>query len=1069
MIRRIARLVSSAALATYFAGINPSAAGEIKLGNHTFTLPEGFEIEVVAGPPLVDRPITADFDEQGRLYVSDSSGSNDKVDKQLEEKPHRILRLEDTDGDGRFDKRTVFADRMMFPEGTMWLEGSLYVAAPPSIWKLTDTDGDGVADKREEWFAGKTLTGCANDLHGPYAGPDGWIYWCKGAFAKQTYEREGKPPFVTRAAHIFRCRSDGTGLEPVMTGGMDNPVDVVFTPGGERIFTTTFLQHPGGGKRDGLIHAVYGGVYGKVWDPIEEHPRTGDVLPVLSHLGAAAPCGLARYESDIFGGTYRDNLFACCFNMHKVTRHVLKPDGATFQSTDSDLLVSDNLDFHPTDVLEDADGSLIVIDTGGWYKLCCPTSQLHKPDVLGAIYRVRKKGERKLADPRGLKIDWTKSTPNELARLLIDERPFVRRRAVATLGKPFDARPDSPLFVTKTPLLITIATSGVPGVGELLGRKLSDFEKTAAKNPEMRRNAIWALTRINHLQARAAISTALSDTDESVRQAAAHSVGLWRDKTGVLKLLSLLNEKSVQNRRAAAEALGRIGDTLAVPFLLDAAAGLGSPTDRFLEHSLTFALIEIADAQQTAEGLKVDSPATRRVALIALDQMPGGGLEPQMVAELLGSTEPVIKESAAWIVGRHPEWGDALAGYLRGRLAAKTLSEADASELEGQLARFAKSAAVQELIATALGDANLSLQSRRTALRAIARSALKEPPAAWTSALTKLLGTDDADLVEPAVNAARALPAPKTPDPAFGEALVTVATRKSTPTGVRVLALAAVPGGLPTVPQETFDFLSGNLNPEQEVLLRSSAADVLARAKLTPTQLSELAESFKSAGPLEADRLLPAFKESADEAVGLKLIAALKVSPALTGLRIDAVKSALAKFPSTVQAQADELYLLINVDAAKQKEKLETLLASLKNGDIRRGQAVFNSAKAACAACHPFGYLGGNVGPDLTRIGQIRQERDLLEAIVFPNASFVRSFEPVAVVTKSGKAFNGLVKSDSADELILATGPKEQARIAKDDIEEIRPSAVSVMPSGLDQQLSIQDLADLVAFLKAAK
>src|SRR6266404_6753982 len=86
----------------------PAQAGEHRVNGRVFTLPVGFEIEMVAGPPLVDRPIVADFDEQGRLYVSDSSGSNDKVQQQLDQKPHRILRLEDSHGTGRFDKRTVF-------------------------------------------------------------------------------------------------------------------------------------------------------------------------------------------------------------------------------------------------------------------------------------------------------------------------------------------------------------------------------------------------------------------------------------------------------------------------------------------------------------------------------------------------------------------------------------------------------------------------------------------------------------------------------------------------------------------------------------------------------------------------------------------------------------------------------------------------------------------------------------------------------------------------------------------------------------------------------------------------
>ena len=128
---------------------------------------------------------------------------------------------------------------------------------------------------------------------------------------------------------------------------------------------------------------------------------------------------------------------------------------------------------------------------------------------------------------------------------------------------------------------------------------------------------------------------------------------------------------------------------------------------------------------------------------------------------------------------------------------------------------------------------------------------------------------------------------------------------------------------------------------------------------------------------------------------------------------------------------------------------------------------MFNSTKAACSACHAIGYLGGKVGPDLTHIGKIRNERDLLESIVFPSASLVRSYEPVQVTTKTGKVYNGLIRKDAPDEIVLATGANQEVRIARDDIEEMQPSKVSVMPAGLDQQLTPRELADLVAFLKA--
>src|SRR3954465_13308753 len=94
-----------AASLMFGVGAPPATAGEVALNGHTFTLPEGFTVELAAGPPLVDRPIVADFDEQGGLYVAESSGTNDKAVVQLEMKPHRILRLEDVDGDGRYDRR----------------------------------------------------------------------------------------------------------------------------------------------------------------------------------------------------------------------------------------------------------------------------------------------------------------------------------------------------------------------------------------------------------------------------------------------------------------------------------------------------------------------------------------------------------------------------------------------------------------------------------------------------------------------------------------------------------------------------------------------------------------------------------------------------------------------------------------------------------------------------------------------------------------------------------------------------------------------------------------------------
>ncbi|HVX15129.1 MAG TPA: PVC-type heme-binding CxxCH protein [Pirellulales bacterium] len=1021
------------------------SAAEVELNGHSFTLPDGFEFELAAGAPLVERPITAAFDEQGRLYVGDSSGSNEKVQDQLEKKPHRVVRLEDTDGDGRFDKSLVFADKLMFPEGTMWYNGSLYVAAPPSIWKLTDTDGDGVADRREEWFQGKTLTGCANDLHGPYLGPDGWIYWCKGAFAEQTYDRPGHPPLVTKASHIFRCRPDGTGIEPVMTGGMDNPVDVVFTPGGERIFTTTFLVHPGGGLRDGLIHAVYGGVYGKVHSVLDGHPRTSpDVMPVLTHLGPAAPCGLSRYESDVFGAEYQDNLFAALFNMQKVTRHVLSPDGATFSSLNEDFVVSNNRDFHPTDVLEDADGSLLIVDTGGWYKLCCPTSQLVKPDVLGAIYRVRRRDAKPVEDPWGRNLGPLKAPKASLLFLgerLGDARPAVRRRAI----EEFVARGDK-----SVPVLSFTVNFG-------------DSRKSV--------NAVWALGRIGTNAARITLRNALANRNELVRQAAIHSISVLHDREALPRLIELLEGESMQNRRAAAEAIGRLGNAESAGALLAALEKLpAAPTtsaERMLEHSLMYAIIEIGDRKATAAGMQSSNPTVQRAALTALDQMPDGRLEAQAVVPFLSASDGELRRTASWIVGRHPEWADALADYLRTRLVDEKLSTEERSELAGQLGTFAQSAKIQELLAGRLDDTAAASDERRTVLAAMSRSSLKEVPGAWVSALAGALLAEDAQLTAATIAAVRTLPIAKANAGPLTEALTTLAARPSIGRSDRLAALAAVPGGLEHVDPATFDLLVAELRPEAEN--RAPAVEALSKARLSTEQLTTLTSKLASVGPLEIDRLLAAFEPSTDVEVGRTLLAALDEPAVRASLRVETLKPRLAKFPAPFQTEAERFYERLSADLAGQRARLDELAESLPPGEVRRGQAIFNSTRAACSTCHAIGYLGGRLGPDLTRIGQVRNGRDLLESIVFPSASFVRSFEPVTVVTVEGLTHNGLLRKDAADEVVLVKSPTEEVRIPRENVEEMRPGTVSIMPQGLDKQLTPRELADLVTFLQACK
>ena len=1029
--------------------LNPVFSAEVTIGARTLRVSDGYSVELAVDSSLVGRPIAVARDERGRLYVTDSGGMSERAEKQLELKPHNIRRVEDTNGDGVYDKSVLFADKMMFPEGCLWYEGSLYVAAPPEIWKLTDTDDDGSADKREVWFDGKTLTGCGNDLHGPYLGHDGRFYWCKGAFAEQKHMLSDGNELVTRSSHIFRAKPDGTEMESVLIGGMDNPVNVAFLNNGERFLSCTFFQTPEAGRRDGLIHAIYGGVYGKKHDSIYAHPMTGEVMPVLNHQGAAAPCGFIGGTDSMLGGGHSQQLFACYFNLHKVVQHKLQPNGPTYDTEDVDFLACDHPDFHPTDVFEDADGSLLIVDTGGWYKVCCPTSQLAKPDVLGAIYRVRRNDAPSITDPLGAEIAWAKANATELTALLKDPRLFVQRRATAELRKLQDKAVDALSAVVK-----------------------------ANESPEVRRRAVWTLAGISTPAATAAIAPALNDKDQTVQQAAIHATGLARNQAAAEKLMMIAKTGEPGSARAAAEAIGRLrADESTIQNLLNLTAQLkstgpdasGAPAvaaERIREHALIYALIEIGDAKQTRSGLTSTNPATIRAALVALDQMKNGGLQAADVIRHMSSPDAALRATAAWIVNQHSDWGPELKSYFEQRLAkAADLTEVDREQDRQLLASLANAPDIQALLLATLTNKS-NKAGRQQSLAVMASSGLTATPASWLDALAETLTSADKATLPLAIAAAQNLPMPKEGHAGLRDALAKIAADSDLENETRLNAIDAAGSGL-NLSDSTFSLLTTTLSPDLPMNLRSIAANRLASSVLSEPQLTSLVSTVKTVGPMELPKLLPAFEKGGSESLGLQLVTALMQAEGVRGLRPDLIKPLLTKYPTSVQEAGKALLKLLNASEEEQTATLEKLLTTLPEGDVRRGHEVFMSKKAACNGCHKLGYGGGRLGPDLTSIGRVRNRRDLLEALVFPSSSIVRGYEPVSVELEDGRVISGIISSESADEIVLSPDAQKTFHLARTSIVAIQPSNVSPMPNGLATLLSAQEMADLLAFLQS--
>jgi len=993
-------------------------------------VPNGFSVETVADSPFVKYPMLGGFDPDGRLYVCESAGKNLDEAGMLRERPNFISRLEDSDGDGRFDRKTVFADQMTFPAGVLWHQGAVYVTSPPYLWRLEDTNGDGVADRRDPIVGTFRSLGHAGDIHGPFLTPDGRLAFTDAPLGHEIKDRQGQVLHKGTAARVFLCDPDGSQLETFCGGGTYNPIEVAFTPTGEMLGIMTWYN-PDEARHDALVHYILNGVYPRRVDAwINEFQQTGPLMPALIRYGLVAPSSIARYRSDAFGSAYRDTYFISFYNTHRIDQIVLERDGATFKARQIPFLESSNPDFRACDVIEDADGSLLVIDTGGWFVNGCPSAQVAKPERLGAIYRIRREGAV-VQDPRGRALDWNAAPPTTLAARLADPRPAVQDRAVELLGRP---NPES------------------------LGTLRAVL--TQSTNPEVRIRALWALARHRTPEAHGVIRQGFRDLSLEVRLAVERTVGSDRDAASLPELLHTLRSESPAERRESASALSRLGNVECVPAVLDE---LDRATDRFLEHALIDALIQSGDEPSLSDGLRRPSPAARRGALIALDQKTGKGLRPDQARLLLADPDTRVRQRAVDAIARRPQWVQEAVGQLQSWLTTSNLDPEGQASLRHLLSGLWNQEPVRTVAAAALASPSTTPDRRRLVLQVWAQDGQPKALKDWQGLIRTTLDSFDDTLLMEGLSLARAARTHL-----WNESITRVALNPDRAPAVRLRAADTLSTGAPLPdPIHSMVVEVARQPATTHAMLRLQAARLLGQVPGTSDQLWLRTEVVAQANGVELTQLLPAFERPLGDATALDLAAALDRSPGRDALSVGVLERiAIAAGPSTWKALTPMLTRLHSRQSGTE-ERYKARTPSLTGGDPEAGRRVFHDTRSGCALCHRIAGEGGTLGPDLSTIGEVRTRRDLLESILFPSASYARGYEPIEVVHRDGERDTGVLHQETELAVELRLADHSLRRIPRNEVQSLGIGSQSLMPEGLEGSLSVDTMRDLLAFLES--
>lgn len=481
----------------------------------TFALSEGFRIELVAAEPLIEAPVQAVFDEDGRLWVVEMRAYMLDADGKDERAPTgRISVLVDDDGDGRMDRATRFLDGLVLPRAVAPTRGGALVIAPPHVLFCTDTDGDLVADERVVVDAG------IGGLASPEYGPNGLLWTLDGAF--QCANHDVRYRFVNGAWAKERTAGGGQwGITKDALGLVYFNHNSDFLRG-DRAPSHELARDPSGALgplANAAIAKDQATFPSRVTPGVNRAYREGWLANGKLRRADAA-CAPLVFRSVAFGTEYEGDVFVCEPSGNLVKRMELAREGdfgaaARNAWSDREFLTSTDERFRPVNLAEGPDGALYVVDlyrgilqhknfVTTFLRKQIEARELAQPHDRGRLWRVVREGVER-APRRSL----SQATSDELVSLLASDDGFSRDRATQLFSEgDWDwavVRPKLAEVVEGTRAVVRGGATSAPGAAASAASKLA------------RIHALWALANAMQLDAETA-AKALLDADDDVRQ-----------------------------------------------------------------------------------------------------------------------------------------------------------------------------------------------------------------------------------------------------------------------------------------------------------------------------------------------------------------------------------------------------------------------------------------------------------------------------------------------------------------------------------------------------------------------